>query len=110
LAFNVWVPDVATQLAAQFDRIDACAGIVIDLRGNPGGVMATMMSIGGYLVEQPTAIGTLTTGNATLNFRAFPRKVTAEGQLVQPYTGPVAVLIDGLSASTSEMFAAGLQA
>jgi carboxyl-terminal processing protease len=109
MAFTVWVPEVANELARRIDSIDDCAGMVIDLRGNPGGVMATMMSVGGFLVTDATAIGTLKTTDATLNFRAFPRTVTTEGERVQPYTGPLAILIDGLSASTSEMFAAGFQ-
>jgi carboxyl-terminal processing protease len=32
------------------------------------------------------------------------------GRAIQPYAGPVAVLVDPLSASTSEIFAAGMQA
>jgi carboxyl-terminal processing protease len=84
--------------------------VVLDLRGNPGGVMAVMMRVAGHFVSEPTTLGTLTTGGTSLNFRALPRKVTADGTLVRPYTGPVAVLVDQLSMSTSEMFASGMQA
>jgi carboxyl-terminal processing protease len=38
-----------------------------------------------------------------------PRRSTRDGGRVEPYAGPVAVLLDELSASTSEVFAAGLR-
>jgi carboxyl-terminal processing protease len=110
MRFNLWVPAVADRLDAAFAQMRDCRGVVLDLRGNPGGVMAVMMRMAGHFVTEPTTLGTLTTGGTALNFRALPRKVTAEGTLVQPYTGPVAVLVDQLSMSTSEMFASGMQA
>jgi carboxyl-terminal processing protease len=45
-----------------------------------------------------------------LEFRANPRRSTTDGRTVRPYAGPVAVLVDELSASASECFAGGLQA
>jgi len=46
-------------------------------------------------------LGTMYLRDATLNFVINPR--------AQVFTGPVAVLVDGSSASTSEIFAGGLQ-
>ena len=46
-------------------------------------------------------LGTMYLRNNELKFVVFPRALT--------YDGPVAVLTDGLSASTSEIFAGGLQ-
>jgi carboxyl-terminal processing protease len=45
----------------------------------------------------------MTTREATLDFVANPR---GKSQL---YEGPVAILVDGMSVSTSELFAAGFQ-
>jgi carboxyl-terminal processing protease len=36
--------------------------------------------------------------------------VDSRGNPVTPYSGPVAILVDGLSVSTSEFFAGGMQA
>jgi carboxyl-terminal processing protease len=36
--------------------------------------------------------------------------VSSAGQPVEPYHGPVAILVDAMSASTSEFFAGGMQA
>jgi carboxyl-terminal processing protease len=46
---------------------------------------------------------------ATLQLVANPRRSNRSGQRVEPFSGPVAVLVDELTASTSEFFAAGMQ-
>ncbi|MEP7351600.1 MAG: S41 family peptidase [Acidobacteriota bacterium] len=80
----------------------ACHGLIIDLRGNPGGIGAMAMGMAGFLVDQPNQkLGTMYMRDATLNFVVNPR--------ADVYTGPVAILIDATSASTSEIFAGGLQ-
>ena len=87
--------------AAITDHPDA-PGLVIDLRGNPGGIGAMAMGISGWLIEQSgSKLGTMTTRDTALNFVVLPRPTT--------YPGPVAVIVDGCSASTSEIFAGGLQ-
>jgi carboxyl-terminal processing protease len=44
-----------------------------------------------------------------LKFAVNPRRVSAAGERVQPYGGPVAILIDALSGSASECFTGGMQ-
>lgn len=80
----------------------ACDGLVIDLRGNPGGLGAMAMGIAGFLVDKPgLRLGTMYMRDATLNFVINPRKPF--------FGGPVALLMDAESASTSEIFAGGLK-
>ena len=77
-------------------------GIIIDLRGNPGGIGAMAMGMAGWFVsEKGMHLGTMTTRASELKFIVSPRP--------QTYDGPVAVLIDGLSASTAEILAGGLK-
>ena len=40
----------------------------------------------------------------------MPRRVTGDAQPMEPFTGPLALIVDGQSMSSSEIFAAGLQA
>ena len=40
---------------------------------------------------------------------ANPRLVTASGERVQPFAGPLAILVDSMSGSASECFAGGMQ-
>jgi len=77
-------------------------GLVIDLRGNPGGLPAMAMGMAGWLIsEKSRRLGTMITRDTELKLIVFPRPRT--------YSGPVAVLVDGLSGSCSEILAGGLK-
>jgi carboxyl-terminal processing protease len=65
--------------------------------------------IAGHLVDAPLVLGAMHTRVSDLEFRANPRLSTADGRRVAPFAGPVAILMDELSASASECFAGGLQ-
>lgn len=77
-------------------------GLVIDMRGNHGGIITMSMGMGGWLVDTPNLyLGTLRAQNTELRLVLNPRDVT--------YEGPVAVLIDEESISNAELLAAGLK-
>lgn len=109
IEFNIWM----APLVAPFNRaVDAgadCAGIVIDLRGNRGGLGAMVMSTAGSFFAERADLGVVKSRAGELRFVAMPRSVDAEGQLREPFGGRLALLIDELSMSTSEIFAAGLK-
>jgi carboxyl-terminal processing protease len=65
--------------------------------------------VAGHLFAKPELLGRMKTRASDLEFHANPRVVTADGVRVQPYGGPVAVLVDELTASASECFAGALQ-
>ena len=82
--------------------IGQCDGLIIDLRGNPGGIGGMAMGMAGFLLDKPDQkLGTMYMRDTTLKFVVNPR--------AEVFTGPVAILIDGCSASTSEIFAGGLK-
>jgi len=90
------------QFGAAVQEFAKCDGLVIDLRGNPGGIGGMAMGMAGWLVDKPNLrLGTMYMRGATLNFVINPR--------AEAYTGPLAILVDGTSASTSEIFAGGLK-
>ena len=109
IAFNIWLPVLAPELQRAVDSVASCAGIVIDLRGNPGGVGAMVMGFGGYFVESPVSLGTMRMRELSLNYAINPRLVRVNGAQAGPFKGPVAILVDAMSASTSEIFATGMQ-
>jgi carboxyl-terminal processing protease len=109
IGFNLWLPVVGPQVDAAVDRFRQHDGLVIDLRGNPGGLAEMMRGIAGHLVSEPLSIGRMDTRQGQLEFRANPRLSTADGRRVAPFAGPVAILVDELTASASECFAGGLQ-
>ena len=111
IGFNVWMVAVDRDFQKAVDRFRTADGIVIDLRGNPGGLAAMVMGIAGHFMSDRATLGVMRTksANEPLKFNANPRLVNAEGQRVEPYAGPVAILVDGMTGSASECFAGGMQ-
>ena len=101
VGFNIWLPALAPDLEKAIDEVRSCDGIVVDLRGNPGGLGAMVMGFGGYFMDTTRSLGTMRTRQVSLNFVINPR--------ASRFRGPLAILVDPMSASTSEIFAAGMQ-
>lgn len=110
IRFNIWMTAIAKPFHEAIDQFRSADGIVIDLRGNPGGVGGMAMGIAGHFVNEKTTLGTLTTRNTELKFISNPRRSTANGKRTEPFDGPVAILVDGQTGSTSEIFSGGMQA
>lgn len=109
IAFNVWMPAVDARFQKAMDDFRGADGIVIDLRGNPGGLAAMIMGISGHFFTERLTLGVMKTRDAELRFVTNPRLVNASGDRVAPFSGPVAILVDGMSGSASECFAGGMQ-
>jgi carboxyl-terminal processing protease len=104
LRFNMFLdlPHVMASFQSTVESCKDCSGLIIDLRGNPGGIAGMAMGMAGFLVDKPDArLGTMYMRGAKLNFVVNPR--------AQVFSGPVAILMDACSASTSEIFAGGLK-
>ncbi len=104
IAFNMFLDpaEMMPQFDAAMESFLDAPGVIIDLRGNPGGLGGMAMGMAGWLIEeQGRQLGTMHTRMTELKFAVLPRP--------QTYRGPVAVLVDGLSASTSEIFAGGMK-
>lgn len=103
LAFNYWMlPMVQRVEAAMADlRAQGMTALVLDLRGNPGGVGAMSIPVARMLLTQPGSLG-------KLQFREFAQEFNVAGN-PDAFTGPVVVLVDEGTASTSEIFAVGLR-
>ena len=110
ITFNIWLPVISRLFDEAIDQMRHADGIVLDLRGNPGGLGGMVMGIGGHFVDENLSLGTMQTRESTLQFITNPRRIDTSGSLVEPYEGPLAILMDNTSASTSEVFAGGLQA
>ena len=104
VAFNVFL-DAQRLMTAFGDAVQSCEkceGFIVDLRGNPGGIGIMAMGMAGWFIAQPDQnLGTLYMRDTTLKFVVNPRLGT--------FGGPLAILVDGTSASTSEIMAEGLK-
>ncbi len=107
--FNIWMFPILQPLAAAVDAHRDADGFVLDLRGNPGGVGGLAMGAAGHFMAEEASLGDLVSRDTTMHFAVNPQRVTPDGRLVDPFGGPVAILMDAGSASTSEVFAAGMQ-
>lgn len=77
------------------------AGLVIDLRNNGGGSLQEASSLVGLFVASGPTVQVRHTNNKV--------NVLSAGQRKLSYAGPLAVLVNRLSASASEIFAAAIQ-
>lgn len=109
IGFNVWMTAVDPQFEKAMDQFRSADGIVIDLRGNPGGLAGMIMGVAGHFMTERATLGVMKTRQSEMKFPANPRLVNAAGERVEPFKGPVAILVDGMTGSASECFSGGLQ-
>ena len=106
VAFNLFLTEGVlpkVQEAIEKFRVQKVKALVLDLRGNPGGLGAMAIPVAARLTRQPIDLGSIQFRNHANNLRAEPPLG------VTPFTGKVVILTDEGSASTSEILAAGLQ-
>jgi carboxyl-terminal processing protease len=103
LAFNFWMLPMVERIQAGVDELRAAGidGLVIDLRGNPGGVGAMSIPVARMLVREGGSLGRLQMREFDQEFKLAPNP--------EAFAGPVAILVDEGTASTSEIFAVGLR-
>ena len=76
-------------------------GLIIDLRGNFGGLLATMPTFAGMLSEEKIDLGTSVFRNSSERLIGWPK--------VKNFKGKIVFLIDSHSTSAAEIFAAAMQ-
>ncbi len=103
IAFNVWMLPMLPKIQAALAdlRGKGMTALVLDLRGNPGGVGPMSVSVARSLLAAPGSLGKLEMREFTQEFNVSPD--------ANPFTGPLALLVDEGTASTSEIFAAGMR-
>jgi carboxyl-terminal processing protease len=109
IRFNHWLPQISAHFDRAMDDLRDTDGIVLDLRGNTGGVAGMVMGTAGHFVAERVPLGIMRQRTSELRFVVNPRGTTVDGRPVRPFAGPVAILVDELSVSTSEIFAAGMR-
>lgn len=100
--FNLFAAPVLEKFCAALRSMKDAPGIVLDLRGNRGGLLGLVYGLGGLLETRPVSFGVMRTRAGWHDLGITPQKNGYRGQLV--------VLIDAETQSAAEMFAAGLQA
>ncbi len=101
LRFNMFMPPVMKRLPEIIRSMKGASGLILDLRGNIGGIGIMAGGVGGYLVQEELPMGMMRLRDGTYGIAAYPQ----EGA----YLGPVVILVDEMSLSTAEIMAAALQ-
>jgi len=99
--FSAFVPPVDSLFLDAMQGLSGVKGIIIDIRGNPGG----MHEIGEVIASKFVSDETL--------FSVFRYRDSISHMVVEPeppvFDGPVAILIDVMNGSASERFSACMQ-
>lgn len=101
LRFNIWVMPQMAKLRAAIAEFSGLKGIIIDLRGNPGGIGQMTTGLAGLLVKEQTTLGTNKDRISENELLVYPQE--------NAFYGKVVILTDGGTGSASEVFTAGLQ-
>lgn len=101
IRFSTFVYDVLPEIRVAIQTTPKESGLIFDLRGNPGGMGLMANALAGLLTDRTFQLGTMHMKEGWIGFFADPQPTA--------FLGSVAVLIDAFSASTSEIFALGLQ-
>lgn len=110
ISFSGWFPIIIQDLDRFAFGARRAPGVIIDLRGNTGGAIGIIGGFAGHFSDSSWSLGTMRGRGADLRLAANPRRATPAGERVGVITAPVAILVDGMTASASEFFAAGMQA
>ena len=109
IRFNMFMTPVMPQFEDAMSGMRSCTGIILDLRGNVGGLGAMVMGITGHYFAKAETLGTMRLREATMRYVANPVRVSRSGEPMQPFQGRVAIVVDELSASTTEILAVAMQ-
>jgi carboxyl-terminal processing protease len=104
LDLDIFTHETATEMEeALLDLQDeGLRALILDLRGNGGGVVAPVPRIGGHFLGAGETIYFETTEGQEETVTTY------EGELAVVFEGPLAILVDGGTASAAEMVAASL--
>jgi len=81
---------------------ESLKGLVLDLRGNPGGVVQAAVDTSSLFLQPDQLV-------FTIKGRAQKTEQVHSSETAKPYKFPIAVLVDGKSASASEILTGALQ-
>ncbi len=101
---NSGSPGVSGEVVSLLRKFKArnLEGLIIDIRGNGGGVLSEVVKIAGlFLTSAPITIEVGTVGNGV--------QIHADRDGVSLFDGPLVILVDELSASASEILAGSLK-
>ncbi|HEX7708383.1 MAG TPA: S41 family peptidase [Thermoanaerobaculia bacterium] len=102
LRIPIWAGELEAKFDAALEECRTCDAMIIDLRGNVGGYATLLSALAGRLLVEDAVL-------SEWRYRDRVETLSAKGSGAAAFRGRVFVIIDGRSASSSELFAASLQ-
>ncbi len=114
IRFDGFQHPITKEFRQALQKFRDAPGLIVDLRRNGGGDLAVLLPIAGYFFGKKTlfAKDSTRTGKPLSSYVGLfklPLQLYVGRAGEQIYSGPVVVLVDAHSASSSEVFAAGMQ-
>jgi carboxyl-terminal processing protease len=99
--FNHWAGAVDEKFIAALKAMGDARGLIIDLRGNPGGYLGVVHTITKHLLTAKTLVASWKFRKRRVEYRFDSAR--------DAYPGPIVILMDVRSTSSSEYFAGSMQ-
>jgi carboxyl-terminal processing protease len=114
IKIDMFRDSVAKQFREELLKFRTAPGLIIDLRGNPGGEFDGLLGVADNFFTQRVSFGRIIarSGKAPslmLRILGVPSALEVGDSTPDVYTGQVVVLVNEASGSASEIFAAGMQ-
>jgi len=114
IRFDGFQHPITKEFRQALQKFHDAPGLIVDLRRNGGGDLAVLLPIAGYFFGKKTlfAKDSTRTGKPLSSYVGLfklPLQLYVGRPGEQIYSGPVVILVDAHSASSSEVFAAGMQ-
>lgn len=94
--------DADDEIASALAKFKDKKGLILDLRGNPGGLLPNAVDIGSMFIQEGPIV-------QIVDRDGQKQVLRASGKTLVPTTLPMVVLVDGGSASASEILSGALQ-
>ena len=114
IRFDGFQHPITKEFRQALQKFHDAPGLIVDLRRNGGGDLAVLLPIAGYFFGKRTlfAKDSTRTGKPLSSYVGLfklPLQLYVGRAGEQIYSGPLVILVDAHSASSSEVFAAGMQ-
>ena len=95
--------NAASDVRKEIEKLkkEGIEGLIMDLRGNGGGSLQTVVDMTGFFIDQGPVVQVKSTGGQ--------KQVLKDKEAGVAWDGPLVVMVNGFSASASEILAAALQ-
>ena len=101
IKFNLFSFDMIDKVCNSLSEFKTKRAVIVDLRGNLGGLIASLIGVSGMFTDRPIEIGTTITRGSSQPLSITPKK--------KHFTGRLVFLVDNQTVSAAELFAAGMQ-